>query len=214
MLPDEIGRSYDNIAAEWLKPQLQSNGIHQHERAIQFCKKRRYALDIGCGCSGRFIDLVVRHGFCAEGLDVSEQMIALARRRHPHVSFHHADICQWEFPRRYDFVSAWDSIWHLPLEQQEPILGKICEALTPSGVLIFTTAGLDASEEKWDSSMGTPVYYSALGIPKTLDVLSRWGCVCRHLEYDQYPETHVYIIAQRNEHDHKRAPCFESESSE
>jgi RimJ/RimL family protein N-acetyltransferase len=43
------------------------------------------------------------------------------------------------------------------------------------------------------------MYHATLGIPKTLHVLADAGCVCRHLEYDQYPENHVYLIAQRPE---------------
>lgn len=197
MCPEEIGRSYDLIAQEWLQPRLQTQGIAQCQRAIAFTRNRRWALDIGCGCSGRFIDLLQQHGFQAAGVDVSERMIALARQRHPEVPFFHADICTWEFPQNYDFVSAWDSLWHLPLAEQEPVLRKICAALAPAGVFIFTTGGVDGPEEKTDSCMGPPVSYSALGIPKTLELLTRFGCVCRHLEYDQYPEKHLCIIAQK-----------------
>jgi hypothetical protein len=57
--------------------------------------------------------------------------------------------------------------------------------------------GLDGPEEKQDSSMGPPIYYSVLGIPKTLETISEARCVCRHLEYDQMPEKHVFIIAQK-----------------
>jgi hypothetical protein len=57
--------------------------------------------------------------------------------------------------------------------------------------------GLNGTEEKQDSSMGPPIYYSVLGIPKTLQTISEAGCVCRHLEYDQMPEKHVFIIAQK-----------------
>jgi hypothetical protein len=56
---------------------------------------------------------------------------------------------------------------------------------------------MDAPAEKVDSAMGPQMYYSALGIPKTLEVLSEEGCICRHLEYDQYPEQHLYVIAQK-----------------
>ena len=197
MHPNDIGRSYDTIAHLWQEPNLQSNGILQFERAIQFTKTRGFALDVGCGSSGRFIDLLLKHGFSVEGVDVSGKMIALARQAHPDVSFHHADISTWRFPRKYDFVLAWDSTWHLPLEAQEPVLQKICEGLTQNGVFVFTTGGLDEAGEKSDSCMGPPVSYSALGIPKTLELLTRFGCVCRHLEYDQHPEQHVYIIAQK-----------------
>jgi hypothetical protein len=30
-----------------------------------------------------------------------------------------------------------------------------------------------------------------------LQLLARFGCVCRHLEYDQYPEQHLRVIAQK-----------------
>ncbi len=197
MDPAEIGRSYDEIAHVWLEPHLQTNGIAQFERAIRFTENRGAALDIGCGCSERFIDCLGKHGFQPEGVDVSERMIGLARERNLGTTFHQGDISTWTFPRKYDFISAWDSTWHLPLDQQEPVLQKICEHLTEGGVFIFTTGGLDEATEKRDSNMGPPVYYSVLGIPKVLELLSRFGCVCRHLEYDQYPEKHLYVIAQK-----------------
>jgi hypothetical protein len=45
--------------------------------------------------------------------------------------------------------------------------------------------------------MGTPVYDSVLGITQTLQMVADAGCVCRHLEYDQYPEKHIFLIAQK-----------------
>jgi SAM-dependent methyltransferase len=198
MTPGEIARSYDQLAEQWASDTFpRSNGIAQHERAIAFVSGKRHALDVGCGSSGRIIDLLSRHGFHAEGLDLSSRMIELARKRHPEVTFHHADICEWHLPRRYDFISAWDSIWHVPLAAQEPVLRKLLAGLAPGGVCIFTTGGLDAPGEKSDSAMGPPMYYSVLGIPRTLEVLAESGCVCRHLQYDQWPESHVYVIAQK-----------------
>jgi len=38
-----------------------------------------------------------------------------------------------------------------------------------------------------------------LGIPALLKIIDRCGCVCRHLEYDQYPENHLYLIVQKRE---------------
>ncbi len=200
MQPAEIGRSYDQIAQQWLEPHLETNGIPAFRRALQFVKagQSRHALDVGCGCSSRFVDLLKGEGFEVEGVDVSGEMIALARQQRPQVRFHHADISTWELPRAgYDFISAWDSIWHLPLADQAPVLRKLCAALTPGGVVLFTTGGLDAPEEMDDSSMGVPVHYSVLGISETLRVLAEAGCICRHLEYDQHPEKHVFIIAQK-----------------
>jgi SAM-dependent methyltransferase len=198
MQPAEIARSYDSIAQQWLGPHLVANGIRQHEQALKFRPRGGRALDVGCGCGGRFLRLLESHGYEVEGLDVSAQMIALAKTRNPGATFHHADVCEWVPPGAYDFITAWDSIWHVPLEHSASVLRKLCGALTPGGVFIWTTGGLDGPEEKLDSSMGPPVYYSVLGIPQTLQTIADAGCICRHLEYDQLPEKHVFLIAQKS----------------
>lgn len=199
MTPAEIGRSYDTIAHQWLQPHLSANGIPQHERALTFRQNGGLALDVGCGCNDRFRRLLESHGYTVEGLDISAQMLALATARHPGATFHHADICEWLPTRRYDFITAWDSIWHVPLDRSESVLRKLCGALQPGGIFIWTIGGLDAPEEKHDASMGPRVSYSTLGIPRTLEIIADAGCHCRHLEFDQFPEKHLYLIAQKSE---------------
>jgi SAM-dependent methyltransferase len=198
MRPEEVGRSYDALAESWQERHRASrSGLAHFERAIRFVSKRGHALDIGCGSSARCLDLLVKEGFQVEGVDVSEKMVALARQQRPAISFHHADICAWPLSRRYDFVAAYDSIWHLPLGEYESVMRKICDGLNPGGVFLFTTGGVDEPAEKSDAAMGVPMYTAALGIPKTLELLAELGCICRHLEYDQYPEKHLVIIAQK-----------------
>jgi SAM-dependent methyltransferase len=195
----ETALNYDKIAYHWAGDSFhRANGIAQHERAIQFASPPGVALDIGCGSSGRILDLLIAHKFAAEGLDFSSEMIALAKRKHPSVIFHHADICSWEFPRQYDFISAWDSIWHVPLDRHRAMLKKICHALTPKGVLIFTSGGVDEPAEVTNPCLGQPLYTAAPGIPSLLRWLEEFDCVCRHLEYDQFPpEKHLYLIVQK-----------------
>jgi len=199
MDPEAIGRSYDQVAHKWPDLLHKSYGIAAYERAIKFVTNRGAALDIGCGSEGRMIDLLLKHSFQPEGLDVSTEMIALARARHPQVTFYHADISKWVFPKKYDFISAWDSTWHLPLDLQEPVLEKISAGLAPGGIHLFTSGGLDEPGEKEDPGfLQVPLAYSVLGIPRLLELLSKFGCICRHLEYDQYPEKHLVVIAQKN----------------
>ncbi|HMP57746.1 MAG TPA: class I SAM-dependent methyltransferase [Gemmatales bacterium] len=194
MTPEQVAASYDRLADRWLD--VSAYGFAQIERAIAFVKNKGVVLDVGCG-TGRLMEALDRHGFRTDGLDVSPAMIALARDRHPEARLFHADICRWELPRSYDLIVAWDSVWHVPLAEQEAVLTKLCRGLSAGGVLVFTTGGTDAPHEKQDSCMGPPMYHATLGVPKTLQVLAEGGCVCRHLEYDQYPELHVYVIAQK-----------------
>ena len=182
MDPEDVGRSYDRLADHWNSSRFdRDNGISQHERAIAFIELRGAALDIGCGSSGRIIDLLLATGFEPQGIDVSPRMIELARSRHPEVLFELADIRHWQPPRRYAFVSAWDSIWHVPLKDQAAVLLKALGALESGGVMIFTTGGVDEPEERRNTLMGPPMYHAALGIPRTLAVIAQAGAVCRQL---------------------------------
>lgn len=198
MTPQETAASYDQLASYWNSDKFyRANGIEQHKRALQFVPQKTSAIDIGCGSSGRIIDLLLSEHFSVEGLDISTEMIRLAKLRHPHVLFHHADICGWSFPHKYDFISAWDSVWHVPLEKQQDVLIKLCDALDSNGVLIYTTGGLDRPDHITNPCMGQPLYHAGWAVDELLRVVSRCQCVCRHLEFDQYPEKHLYIIVQK-----------------
>lgn len=199
MEPGETAASYDKIAAHWAGPDFhRANGIAQHERAMRFARKDGgLAIDVGCGSSGRIIDFLSGRGFQVEGLDISTEMLALAREKHPAVMFHQADVCVWEFPSKYDFISAWDSIWHVPLDRHELVLEKLCAALAPGGVMIFTTGAVDTPDEVTNPCLGQPLYHAALGIPHLLRLVDRCGCVCRHLEHDEPEGPHVYLVVEK-----------------
>jgi predicted TPR repeat methyltransferase len=195
-----IASAYDDIAERWLNERFnQANGIRQHERALGFLQDAAdgWALNVGCGCNTRFNPLMREHGMQIEGIDISERMVALAREADPTVLLHHADVCEWQPQRSYRFISAWDSIWHVRLEEQRPLMLKLMQALEIGGVFIFTAGGLDAEDTHVDAAMGPEVYYSTLGIPGLLEVIDEGGCIVRHLEFDQYPEKHLYIVVQR-----------------
>lgn len=198
MKPAEIGQAYNQITELWMREEFnRDNGIAAHKRAIAFVDTPTAALDVGCGCTGRFIDLLVSAGFSPEGVDVSDKMLALAKQRHPDICFHHKDICQWTLPQQYSLITAWDSIWHIPLDQQRPVISKLAKGLLPGGVLIFSFGGTDAPSEHCDDFMGPQVCYSTLGVNGFVSLLIELGCECRHLEFDQHPELHSYLIVQK-----------------
>ena len=198
MDPAKIGKAYDQITHLWQRDGFnRQNGIEQHQRALVFVKNKYHALDVGCGCTGRFIDLLLEQNFNVEGVDISDQMIKLAKQRHPNITFYHQDICQWQPPKKYDFITAWDSIWHIPLEQQQQVISKLVNSLTPNGILIFSFGGTDEPGEHSNNAMGPEVYYSSLGVNGFLALLIELGCLVKHLEYDQYPELHSYLIVEK-----------------
>ncbi len=198
MEPTSTGGAYDQITHLWENPDFNmNNGIEQHKKAISFVEGRGKALDIGCGCTCRFIDLLVCEGFTPVGLDVSTNMIDLARGRRQDIDFIQADICEYELKEKYDFITAWDSIWHVPLSEQRNVLTKIVRNLNVGGVFIFSFGGLDQECFDADSSMGPELYYSSLGTNGFINLFIELGCVIKHLEFDQDQEPHAYLIVKK-----------------
>ena len=104
MEPTKIGEAYDQITHLWESDKFnRENGIAQHKRAISFVQHKGKALDVGCGCTGRFTDLLLDQGFTPEGVDISARMIELARARHQE-SFSIMLISAWEPLDTYDLI--------------------------------------------------------------------------------------------------------------
>ena len=198
MKPKDIGEAYNEITHIWESDGFnKNNGIEPHKRAIAFTRNRGKALDVGCGCSDRIINLLLSSGFCPEGIDVSSKMLKIIREKHSDLIFHHEDIVQWELPEKYDFISAWDSLWHVPLSQQEQVLAKLFRALNKEGICIFSCGALNEPSEHTNTVMGPEVYYATLGTRGYLNSALNGNCVCRHFEHDQFPEPHAYFIVQK-----------------
>lgn len=166
------------------------------ERALVFAAEGGVALDVGCGSEGRFLRRLGEAGFQTEGLDVSARMVEMAREGSPESGFHVGDVSGWGFPKEYDFISAWDSTFHLPRKRQEPALRNMCGGLAEGGVLLFTCGGGEAGEGS-GSFLGEDFEYSTLGVEEFVRVLGSCGCRCLHVEYDQWPEKHVVVIGKK-----------------
>lgn len=195
-MPSNIGEQYDEIAVWWNDRHSDSvYGVPQVERALAMARSGGKALDVGCGAGGRFVRLLQRQGFEVTGLDASAEMVGLAQKSHPDSHFVQGDICHWETDEKFDFILAWDCLFHLPLKQQKPVLSKLCRLLSNGGTMIHTFG--DAVGEHTDNWHGQKFYYSSIGIAQNIELLSQNQLSLTHLELDQFPEKHAYIISRK-----------------
>lgn len=194
MKPSVLGEKYDKIAQWWNDRHIDSGyGVEQFKKAVGYTAGGGSALDVGCGAGGRFVRILQSNGYKVTGVDVSAEMVRLASLNHPQEVFIHQDICSWETSQKFNFIVAWDSIFHLPLDMHEPVLAKLCQLLDDDGVLIYTFGdGTGGGTSEW---RGDSFYHSTIGITENIQILLDNGLSLLHLELDQYPETHVYAIA-------------------
>ena len=199
MHPEVLGRKYDKIAVSWQNQHDQGQyGVRQLRRALKLhdtIPDGGRALDVGCGAGGRFVRLLDDQGYRVTRVDISEQMINLAAAAHPRHAFIRQNICTWETTESFDLILAWDSLFHLPLNQQEPVISKLCSWLNNGGTLVYTFG--NATGEHEDQWHDDTFYYSSIGIDGNLRLLLDNGLAIQHLELDQHPERHVYVIATK-----------------
>lgn len=195
-LTPDIGQQYDAIADWWnAYHQDTAYGVAALERALGFAGAKGRALDVGCGAGGRLIRRLEAQGFQVTGMDASVNMIELARGHHPKALFAKANIIDWQNDDTFDFILAWDVLFHLPLNEQAPVLMKLCGMMAAGGVLLYSFG--DATGTHVDTWRGQNFHYSSLGVKHNLEILHGNGMTIRHLELDQFPEKHVIAIAQK-----------------
>lgn len=102
-------------------------------------------VDVGCGI-GYAVDMLVRQGYRqVEGIDVSEEQVAVARARGLPVQ--RADAFEFLAPRReqFDAILALDVIEHFDRDELLRFLDLVAAALKPGGRLIVKTPNANAA---------------------------------------------------------------------
>lgn len=197
MQPVDTGRAYDRIAAWWAgQDPRNTTGLAYVDRAIALCARKGTALDVGCG-TGRMLGHLRSAGFQVTGLDVSPGMLGIARSRQPGVRLVEADVTTWTPDQAYDLVVAWDSTFHVPKDLQATAVARLCDALAPQGVLLFTAGGREC--EAAGTMQGQRFEYASLADQAYLDLLQRHGCDVALAEHDQEPEPHAIFIAVKRQ---------------
>jgi len=101
-------------------------------------------LDLGCG-NGRLrtsLDARVIPGGNYYGLDISEELLRIARGKYPHDHFFHGDFaCELPFGKEnFEVVTAIASFHHLLTRREQlRFLEEVRRVLKPGGYLFLTT---------------------------------------------------------------------------
>lgn len=127
-------RYYDKLY-EWKDYVAESASLHalieQYERS-----SGKRLLDVACG-TGMHLAQLSKH-YDAAGLDLDENLLAIARTRCPDLSFHHADMRDFDLGETFDIVTClFSSIAYL-VEYDDLVSAfrAFYRHLTPGGIAI------------------------------------------------------------------------------
>jgi len=115
----------------------QAEVIYLCKKIAERCQKLDMTLlDVACG-TGEHAKFF-KQRFAVEGLDISPDMLALARRKNPDLRFFLGDMRDFELNGRYDVVSClFSSIGYLlSLKEVAQAVGNMKRHLNPGGVIL------------------------------------------------------------------------------
>jgi len=94
-------------------------------------------LDVACG-TGRHIEHL-KKSFEVEGLDISAELLELARQQNPDLLFHQADMIHFELTRRFDIITClFSSIGYVrTIENLEEAINCMAQHVVPGGVVLI-----------------------------------------------------------------------------
>lgn len=95
-------------------------------------------VEIGCG-DGRDAKAILTRTADYLGLDISEELIKLAKDHAPAGRFEVADAARFDYPSGIDIVVAFASILHLNRQEVKGLFKKIHACLNPDGIVYIST---------------------------------------------------------------------------
>jgi SAM-dependent methyltransferase len=129
---EKLARFYDAAMGDRTEMASYIRGlIRQHK------PKAKTLLELACG-TGAILKILAQ-SYDVVGLDLSAQMLAIARRMLPHVPFYRENMIRFDLGRKFDvIICVFDSINHvLKLSDWQKIFRNVARHLEANGLFLF-----------------------------------------------------------------------------
>jgi len=132
--------AYDKNAARYSEKFMNFSSYAEKIQRFrnQYVKENSTLLDLGCGPGNNALVFAGMDNIRIIGIDLSREMVKLAKANVPGGQFHVKDIRELDFKEPCDTVVASFCIVHLTLEETASLIKKIGTILKPGGHLYIS----------------------------------------------------------------------------
>lgn len=150
-----------NKSASSLAEKFDSIGARAEniDEAFSFITKANpKVLEIGCA-NGRDAKEILKHTSDYLGIDISEELIRIAKQNMPKAKFEVADIENYDFPQSVDTILAFASLIHSDKENLKAILDKVYSSLNEGGIIYISMKQGKYKKLTQEDKFGIRTYY-------------------------------------------------------
>lgn len=132
----DLKETYNRIAEDWHRDHLHDDWwIQDIDTFIKNLPPGARVLDVGCG-SGVKAKYLMGHGLKVTGIDISENLLEIARREAPEGEYRLFSMTDLDtMPETFDGVFAQASLLHIPKKDAGDVVKKMANRLVPGGLL-------------------------------------------------------------------------------
>ena len=208
--PSDLRNDYDPIAAEYaqrLYHELEHKPLDRSllDRLAAQVRERGTICDLGCG-PGQVAAYLHSRGAQVCGIDLSAEMLKLARQLNPEIPFQQGDMLALAELADQSFggIAAFYSIIHIPRDRVVEALREMCRVLRPQGLLLLTFhlgQQVIQLDELWEQPVALDFVF--FETEEMNGYLRAAGFeIAEVIERDPYPEVEVqtrraYLFAQK-----------------
>lgn len=121
-------------------------------------KKNPFVLEIGCA-NGRDAKEILKYTNNYLGIDISEELIKIAKQNIPKGEFKVADIENYIFPKNIDIIFSFASLIHSNKDNLQKVLNEAHKSLNAGGIFYISMKYGKYQESTKEDEFGIRTYY-------------------------------------------------------
>ncbi len=133
MKKQDVIEFFDRLAPQWDADMIRHDAVIEKILNGAEVGSGKKVLDVACGTGVLFPDYLGRNVASLTGVDISPEMVRIAREKFPQVEVLCADVEELPEDQKYDCIMIYNAFPHFP--EPERLIRRLSELLTPGGTL-------------------------------------------------------------------------------
>lgn len=167
---------YNDIVQEYTEEFFDDKSDEKYIDQFLQSLEGKNVLDAGCG-NGRDCKYINQKGFKVKGIDLSKEMLVIAKKMVPKVDFEVMDITNITYSdNSYDGIISNCSFFHIPVEELSKTLNSFSKILKPNGkLLLILQEGLGEAMIEEPFRKGVYIYINYFSVKQISELLLKHG---------------------------------------